>query len=141
MTAVATPCKASCASLGVRPAAGSHRARPQWLQPRRSGPGGDPESLSKGRQEIRAAATSGAGGQFVSRPRSADKLGIVILDTGRRTAEGDELLLDWAAAYARAHKRGIVHVANPATLTAAVASCQDEDATKAGTEGALAVRL
>ena len=61
------------------------------------------QRLNPGREMRRvvpcASSTGGAGG-FVSRPRSAEVLGVVIVDAGRRSLEADELVVDYAVAFA-----------------------------------------
>ena len=46
-----------------------------------------------------ATATAAGGGTSVARPRSADVLGVVILDAGRRSAAADDMLLSVASVY------------------------------------------
>ncbi len=46
-----------------------------------------------------AATATAAGGTSVARPRSADVLGVVILDAGRRSAAADDMLLSVASVY------------------------------------------
>lgn len=46
-----------------------------------------------------ATATAAGGGTSVARPRSADVLGVVILDAGKRSAAADDMLLSVASVY------------------------------------------
>lgn len=46
-----------------------------------------------------ATAAAAAGGTSVARPRSADVLGVVILDAGKRSAAADDMLLSVASVY------------------------------------------
>ncbi|EFN51564.1 expressed protein [Chlorella variabilis] len=66
----------------------------------------------------------------VSYHRSDEVLGVVILDAGKPSPEGDALLLDFAAAYRQEHQRDIVSVASSATLERAVRGCVAAGANK-----------
>ncbi|KAL4458040.1 hypothetical protein ABPG75_012905 [Micractinium tetrahymenae] len=110
---------------GERAAAWSPRSRQQTRQLGR---------CLAGRRRQRGAArtprASWAQSNAVGHHRAQEVIGVVIVDAGRRTPEGDELLLDFATAYGQAYRRDIVSVANPATLEIAVRDCVEEGANK-----------